>query len=41
MHIVGGLHHQKDYDWYLNVVRLLHDAYPTLHLKAWTPVERG
>ena len=39
MHIVGGLHHQKDYDWYLDVVRLLHDHYPTLHLKAWTPVE--
>ncbi|MFM8579391.1 MAG: aminofutalosine synthase MqnE [Planctomycetaceae bacterium] len=39
MHIVGGLHHQKSYDWYLNVIRLLHDAYPSLHLKAWTPVE--
>src|ERR1700704_2683671 len=39
MHIVGGLHHQMDYDWYLNMVRLLHDAYPRLHLKAWTAVE--
>jgi len=39
MHIVGGLHHQKKYDWYLNLIRLLHEAYPTLHLKAWTPVE--
>ena len=39
MHIVGGLHHQKKYDWYLNVIRILHDAYPTLHLKAWTGVE--
>jgi len=39
MHIVGGLHHQKDYDWYLNILRLLRDAFPTLHLKAWTPVE--
>ena len=39
LHIVGGLHHQKDYDWYLRVIRLLHDAYPSLHLKAWTPVE--
>ena len=39
MHIVGGLHHQKDYDWYLGIVRLLHDHYPSLHLKAWTPVE--
>ncbi len=39
MHIVGGLHHQKNYDWYLNIIRLLHDHYPALHLKAWTPVE--
>jgi len=39
MHIVGGLHHQKKYDWYLNLVRILHEAYPRLHLKAWTGVE--
>jgi aminodeoxyfutalosine synthase len=39
MHIVGGLHHLKDYDWYLHVIRLLHGAYPRLHLKAWTAVE--
>jgi aminodeoxyfutalosine synthase len=39
MHIVGGLHHKKGFDWYLNIVRILHDAYPKLHLKAWTPVE--
>ena len=39
MHIVGGLHHQQQYDWYVNIVRILHDAYPTLHLKAWTGVE--
>ncbi len=39
MHIVGGLHHQRDYDWYVNMIRILHDAYPKLHLKAWTAVE--
>jgi aminodeoxyfutalosine synthase len=39
MHIVGGLHHQRGYDWYVNVIRILHEAYPELHLKAWTPVE--
>lgn len=39
MHIVGGLHHQSKYDYYLNVIRLLHEHYPELHLKAWTPVE--
>ena len=39
MHIVGGLHHQMKYDWYVNLIRLLHEAYPRLHLKAWTGVE--
>jgi aminodeoxyfutalosine synthase len=39
MHIVGGLHHQKKFDWYLGLIRLLHEAYPRLHLKAWTAVE--
>ncbi len=39
MHIVGGLHHQKPYAWYVDMIRLLHDAYPQLHLKAWTGVE--
>lgn len=39
MHIVGGLHHQLPYDWYLNVVRIIHEAEPRLHLKAYTAVE--
>lgn len=39
MHIVGGLHHQMKYDWYLNLIRILHEAFPRLHLKAWTGVE--
>jgi aminodeoxyfutalosine synthase len=39
MHIVGGLHHQKDFDWYVGILRILHQAYPRLHLKAWTAVE--
>ena len=39
MHIVGGLHHQMKYDWYLNLIRILHETYPRLHLKAWTGVE--
>ncbi|MBM4004038.1 MAG: aminofutalosine synthase MqnE [Planctomycetes bacterium] len=39
MHIVGGLHHQKKYDWYVHLIRILHQAYPRLHLKAWTAVE--
>lgn len=39
LHIVGGLHHQLPYEWYLNVVRLIHQAFPRLHLKAYTAVE--
>ncbi len=39
MHIVGGLHHQMPYEWYVHILRLLHGAYPELHLKAWTAVE--
>jgi aminodeoxyfutalosine synthase len=39
LHIVGGLHHQLPYEWYLNVVKIIHQAYPRLHLKAYTAVE--
>lgn len=39
MHIVGGLHHKMPYEWYLNVVRIIHQNYPRLHLKAYTAVE--
>ncbi|OHB80352.1 MAG: aminofutalosine synthase MqnE, partial [Planctomycetes bacterium RBG_16_64_10] len=39
LHIVGGLHHQMDYAWYVDVIRMLHEAYPRLHLKSWTAVE--
>jgi len=39
LHIVGGLHHQLTYDWYLNIVRIIHQARPRLHLKAYTAVE--
>ena len=39
IHVVGGLHHQKDFEWYLNIVRVIHDAWPEIHIKAWTGVE--
>ncbi len=39
LHIVGGLHHLKPYEWYKNILKIIHDAYPDLHLKAWTAVE--
>ena len=39
LHIVGGLHHQLPYEWYLNVIKIIHEAHPRLHLKAYTAVE--
>ncbi len=39
LHVVGGLHHQLPYEWYLNVIRIVHRAFPRLHLKAYTAVE--
>ncbi|MBW3543067.1 MAG: aminofutalosine synthase MqnE [Planctomycetes bacterium] len=39
IHVVGGLHHLKGFDWYLGVVRVIHETWPKLHIKAWTPVE--
>jgi aminodeoxyfutalosine synthase len=39
LHIVGGLHPEKDFAWYLEIQRQLHEAFPRLHLKAWTAVE--
>lgn len=39
IHVVGGLHHKKSFDWYLDVVRTIRDTCPEIHIKAWTPVE--
>ncbi|HEV3144896.1 MAG TPA: aminofutalosine synthase MqnE [Gemmataceae bacterium] len=39
LHIVGGLHHQLPYEWYLHVIQIIHQHYPLLHLKAYTAVE--
>lgn len=39
IHVVGGLHHQKDFDWYVNIIRVIRDASPRIHIKAWTAVE--
>lgn len=39
IHVVGGLHHLKPFDWYVNVVRVIHEANPAIHIKAWTAVE--
>jgi aminodeoxyfutalosine synthase len=39
MHIVGGLHHLKDFDWYCKLLRIVKEAHPEIHLKAYTAVE--
>ncbi|TWU01858.1 aminofutalosine synthase MqnE [Neorhodopirellula pilleata] len=39
MHIVGGLHHQRKYEWYRGIISLLKENFPQIHLKAWTAVE--
>jgi aminodeoxyfutalosine synthase len=39
LHIVGGLHHKLPFEYYVDVVRWIHESYPDLHLKAYTAVE--
>lgn len=39
LHIVGGAHPGKKFEWYLGIIRSLHEACPQLHLKAFTAVE--
>ena len=39
LHIVGGLHNKLPFDYYVDIVRWIKDAYPELHIKAYTAVE--
>jgi aminodeoxyfutalosine synthase len=39
IHVVGGLHHLKKFDWYVDVIRTIHETCPEIHIKAWTGVE--
>ena len=39
IHVVGGLHHLKGFDWYLNVIQQIRETDADIHIKAWTPVE--
>jgi aminodeoxyfutalosine synthase len=39
IHVVGGLHHLKKFDWYVDVIRTIHETWPQIHIKAWTGVE--
>ncbi len=40
-HIVGGLHPDLPFDYYLDLLRGLRERFPTVHLKAFTAVEIG
>jgi aminodeoxyfutalosine synthase len=40
-HIVGGLHPDLPFDYYLDLVRGLKERFPSVHLKAFTAVEIG
>ena len=31
MHIVGGLHHQKKFEWYRDILQILTENHPSLH----------
>lgn len=39
LHIVGGLHPRWGFDFYVNMVKKLKDAYPSMHIQAFTAVE--
>ncbi len=39
LHIVGGLHHKLPFDYYVDLVRWIKQAYPEIHIKAYTGVE--
>jgi aminodeoxyfutalosine synthase len=39
LHIVGGVHPEKDFAWHRDLLARLHEAFPRLLLKAWTAVE--
>ncbi len=39
LHVVGGVHPDKPYEWYLEVLRVLRFTAPRLHLKAYTAIE--
>ncbi len=39
VHIVGGLHPDLPFDYYVALVRAVKDRYPHIHLKAFTAVE--
>ena len=39
VHIVGGLHPDRSFDFYIDMVRRIKNAFPHIHIKAFTAVE--
>lgn len=39
IHVVGGEHPDITYEWYIDLVRRMHEAVPHIHLKMWTASE--
>ncbi|MCZ4495612.1 MAG: hypothetical protein JWM25_195 [Thermoleophilia bacterium] len=39
IHVVGGEHPDITYEWYIELVRRMHEAVPQIHLKMWTASE--
>src|SRR5210317_451319 len=39
VHIVSGLHPDQPFDFYVNVLREISGEFPSIHIKAFTPVE--
>ena len=39
IHMVGGIHPEKPYEWYRHLLEIIHQAFPKLQLKAWTAAE--
>ncbi|OMH40461.1 aminofutalosine synthase MqnE [Desulfurobacterium indicum] len=39
IHIVGGLHPDWDYNYYLAMITAVHEAFPSLHIQAFTAEE--
>lgn len=39
IHVVGGEHPDITYEWYIELVRKMHQAVPHIHLKMWTASE--
>ncbi len=39
VHIVSGLHPDKSFDFYVNILKEINRKFPSVHIKAFTPVE--